>query len=216
MNPVTGKMVEQETGKSTEDSSSRWQRYWKVTEGRPPRPTLLFALDRFAAEGRQGIEVVDLGCGTGRDSLEILRRGHRLLAVDREPEALARLRERVPPELAANLRTAVADLEDWRVPPADLVNASFVLHALSREAFMRLWRNIVAALRPGGRFAGHLLGPKDSWAVNGRSWGLERAELDRLLSGLVVEKLEEEEDDSVTPRGEAKHWHIWHIVARRP
>ena len=50
----------------------------------------------------------------------------------------------------------------------------------------------------------------------GRSWGVDRAQLDRLLAGFVVERLEEEEDDSVTPRGEAKHWHIWHIVARRP
>ena len=209
-------MVEQKADKSTEDGASRWRRYWEVTAGRPPRPTLLFALDRFDAEGRPRIEALDLGCGIGRDSLEILRRGHRLLAVDREPEALARLRARVPPEDRARLRTEVADLERWEVPAADLVNASFVLHALAREGFDRLWRGIAARLRPGGRIAGHLLGPEDSWVKRGRSWGVDRAQLDRLLAGFLVEKLEEEEDDSVTPRGEAKHWHIWHIVARRP
>ena len=209
-------MVEQKADKATEDGASRWHRYWEVTAGRPPRPTLLFALDRFDAEGRSGIEALDLGCGIGRDSLEILRRGHRLLAVDREPEALERLRARVPPEDRARLRTEVADLEQWEVPAADLVNASFVLHALSREGFDRLWRRIAARLRPGGRVAGHLLGPEDSWVKRGRSWGVDRAQLDRLLAGFVVERLEEEEDDSVTPRGEAKHWHVWHIVARRP
>ncbi len=208
-------MVEQNTDKSTDDGKHRWRRYWDVTEGRPPRPTLLFALDRFAAEGRTGLEVLDLGCGIGRDSLEILRRGHRLLAVDREAEALQRLRARVPPELRAQLRTEVADLERWEMPPADLVNASFVLHSLSRPGFDRLWRRLASRLRPGGRFAGHLLGPKDSWVGRGRSWGLARAELDSLLAGFEVEMLEEEEDDSVTPRGEAKHWHLWHIVARR-
>jgi hypothetical protein len=31
-----------------------------------------------------------------------------------------------------------------------------------------------------------------------------------------VEFLREEEDDTVTPRGKAKHWHIFHIVARKP
>jgi len=27
---------------------------------------------------------------------------------------------------------------------------------------------------------------------------------------------EEEEDDGVTPRGNTKHWHIFHIVTRKP
>ena len=42
-----------------------------------------------------------------------------------------------------------------------------------------------------------------------------RAEVDTLLADWEVELLGEEEDDSVTPRGTEKHWHIWHIVARR-
>jgi hypothetical protein len=33
---------------------------------------------------------------------------------------------------------------------------------------------------------------------------------------LRLEHLGEEETDSVTPRGEAKHWHVWHINAARP
>jgi hypothetical protein len=31
-----------------------------------------------------------------------------------------------------------------------------------------------------------------------------------------VEFFREEEDDNVTPRGHQKHWHIFHIVAKRP
>ena len=36
-----------------------------------------------------------------------------------------------------------------------------------------------------------------------------------MLDGLELEMFEEEEDDGVTPRGNAKHWHIFHIVARK-
>src|SRR5579884_376041 len=39
---------------------SGWAKYYAATEGRPPRPTLLFALDRFAAEGVRGT-AADLG-----------------------------------------------------------------------------------------------------------------------------------------------------------
>ena len=34
---------------------------------------------------------IDLGCGDGRDVVEILRRGWRVVAVDAEPEALRQL-----------------------------------------------------------------------------------------------------------------------------
>ncbi len=43
-----------------------------------------------AADG----EVLDLGCGTGRVALHLARRGRRVIAVDREADFLAALRER--------------------------------------------------------------------------------------------------------------------------
>ncbi|MGH7014554.1 MAG: hypothetical protein ACREEL_10470 [Stellaceae bacterium] len=35
-----------------------------------------------------------------------------------------------------------------------------------------------------------------------------------LLAGWTIEMFQEEETDAVTPRGEAKCWHIFHVVAR--
>ncbi|MGQ9869558.1 hypothetical protein [Leptodesmis sp.] len=37
---------------------------------------------------------VDLGCGDGRDTVELLRRDWQVLAIDGEPQAIARLLER--------------------------------------------------------------------------------------------------------------------------
>jgi tellurite methyltransferase len=42
---------------------------------------------------------------------------------------------------------------------------------------------------------------------------VDRDEALALLDGFELELFEEEEADSVTPRGNAKHWHIFHIVA---
>src|SRR6266480_3626651 len=64
--------------------STTWTRYYDAA-GEQPRETLLFALDRFDAEAGAevgGLFAVDLGCGTGRDSIELLRRGWRVLAID--------------------------------------------------------------------------------------------------------------------------------------
>ncbi|MCW5774602.1 MAG: class I SAM-dependent methyltransferase, partial [Rhodospirillaceae bacterium] len=124
------------------------------------------------------------------------------------------------PEAAAaggRLETRVATFETLDLPAADLVVGSFALFLCPPHAFSGLWQRIRGALKPGGRFAGQLLGPKDTWTSRVPPVTiLARPDLDRLLDGLAVEMLEEEETDAVTPRGQRKHWHIYHIVARRP
>ena len=78
----------------TKDKSARWAAYYEKLRERPPRRTLLAALDRFG-DGAAGALAVDLGCGDGRDVIEMLRRGWRVVAVDAEPEALRQLQARV-------------------------------------------------------------------------------------------------------------------------
>ena len=71
------------------------------------------------------------------------------------------------------------------------------------------------ALPAGGRFSGHWYGPRDSWAGRSGMTFVSRDEALALLDGFELEMFEEEEADGTTPRGNAKHWHIFHIVARK-
>lgn len=198
--------------------SRDWAAYYRKTGQRPPRATLLFALDRFDAEpAMSGPRLaVDLGSGSGRDVVEMLRRGWRVLAIDAETSAIEQMREREELADNASLETKVTRFEDADWPPADLVNSSFALPLCPPDRFPDLWARIVDSLKPGGRFSGQLYGPRDSWADRDGMTIVDRPVLDALLKGLEVEMLDEEEDDSTTPRGEAKHWHVFHIVARKP
>ncbi|MBM3486786.1 MAG: class I SAM-dependent methyltransferase [Alphaproteobacteria bacterium] len=195
-----------------------WQSYYAKTGARPPRATLLFALDRFDAEpapaGRPRF-AVDLGSGNGRDTVEILRRDWRVLAIDAEAAALEGLRARPDLPPGAGLETQCAPFAAATWPACDLVNASFALPLTPPATFPAVWARIVAALEPGGRFAGQLYGPRDSWFGDPTITFHDRAEVDALVRPFVVEHWREEEDDSTTPRGRPKHWHIFHIVARR-
>lgn len=208
-----------------ETSSEDWETYYKKTGARPPRRTLLFALNRFDAErsvkdpNETRRFAIDLGCGSGRDTVEILRRGWRVLAIDAEPKAIAGLESRsdIPPgvDLAAQLLGRVARFEQTELPSADLVNSSFALPLVPAADFPALWARIVAALRPGGRVACQLYGERDQWAGDPGITVMTREEAQALLAPLEIEMFEEEDDDSVTPRGMQKHWHIFHIVARK-
>jgi len=191
--------------------TSEWTPYYEYA-GDDPRETLLGALDRFAEPGL----AVDLGCGSGRDTFELLRRGWRVLAIDAEREAIERLLAHTALDLS-RLETQLARFEDAAWPDADLVSASFALPFCRPEHFRALWERVVASLRPGARFCGQLFGDRDEWASTHAEMTFHtRGEVERLLSDLDVEELDEAEEDGPTALEPVKHWHVFHVVARRP
>jgi SAM-dependent methyltransferase len=197
----------------TEDKSADWATYYDKLRDRPPRRTLLAALDAFGPPPAEAL-AVDLGCGDGRDVIEMLRRGWRVVGVDAEPEALKRLQSRELPS-GSEITPIVARFEDVPLPLGlSLVNSSFALPLCEPDAFHRLWERIREALPAGGRFSGQWYGARDSWFGRPGMTFVSRDEALALLDGLALEMFEEEEADGVTPRGNAKHWHIFHIVAR--
>jgi trans-aconitate methyltransferase len=188
--------------------SKEWTRYYDAA-GVDARPTLMDAVGRFELPGF----AVDLGCGTGRDTFELLRRGWRVLAIDAEAEAIERLRRSVPEHEL--LETDVARFDEARWPHADLVNSSFALPFCSPESFGDVWRRIVDSLPSGGRFSGQLFGERDEWVTQADMTFLTRAEAEALLHDFELERFDEHEEDGKTAVGEAKHWHLFHVVARK-
>jgi SAM-dependent methyltransferase len=191
-----------------------WTRFYTATEGRPPRDTLLAALDLLETEGPPGL-AVDLGCGAGRDTVEMLRRGWRVLAIDTEPEALERLTARAPGAAGLEMRRDSFAAPGFALPPCDLVNASFSIPFVAPEAFARLWREIGRALRPGGCFAGQLLGVRDSWAEREGVTAFDAAGIAALTRDWQIVRSDEREEDATTVRGTPKHWHLFHLVLRK-
>ncbi len=201
-----------------------WVAYFDRMEGKPPRATLLRALEKFGpvapSDTANAPLAVDLGCGTGQDLIPLLERGWRVWACDAHPEGLARLRAR--PVCAAaiaegRLTVERADFESVRIPPAALVNASFSLPFCPPAQFPALWARIDAAIPSGrgGRFAGQLFGDRDDWATLEDRTHLTRAETLALFDQYILEHFEEEDRPSSHAGEHHKHWHVFHIVARK-
>ncbi|MCC5823497.1 MAG: class I SAM-dependent methyltransferase [Phycisphaerales bacterium] len=199
-----------------------WVAYFDRMEGKPPRPTLIRAMDRFGplelSDAAQPPLAIDLGCGSGQDLVPLLERGWRVWASDAHPEGLARLRAR--PACAAaiadgRLTVVQADFETVEIPPARLVNASFALPFCPPVHFPALWARIDAAVPPGGRFSGQFFGDRDDWAILEDRTHLTRAETLALFDQYILEHFEEEDRPSTHAGEHHKHWHVFHIVARK-
>lgn len=195
-----------------------WKTYYEKTGNRPPRETLIHALDQFDTELSPDDRryAIDLGCGNGRDTVELLRRGWHVLAVDAEQSAIDGLKERADLPSSGTLDTRLGRFEAMEFPVVDLVNSSFALPLVAPPDFPELWDRLLVSLLGGGRISCQLYGDRDSWVGRPGITFFTKSGVDALLEPLDIEYFREEEDDSVTPRGHSKHWHIFHIVARKP
>ncbi|MBX3324249.1 MAG: class I SAM-dependent methyltransferase [Phycisphaeraceae bacterium] len=196
-----------------------WPGYFAASAGRPPRETLLAALDLFEREGPIDAAdppiAVDLGCGEGRDTAELLRRGWRVTAIDGHEDAFSHLQNRTDIAAWDRLDMRLSPFEECQIPRCRLLNSSFSLPFCHPDSFDRLWRVIVAAIEPGGRFAGQFFGPRDSWAKLPDRSHQSRDEVEALLKAFQIEQLTEEEREGTDCTGAGKHWHVFHVVAKR-
>jgi SAM-dependent methyltransferase len=187
-----------------------WTNFYSITKHHPHWELLERAASLFSQPGH----ALDLGCGAGRDTRFLLSRGWSVTAVDREAEAVALLAQ-LPGERLRVMQSSFEDF-DYGHEVYDLVSAQFALPFNPRTSFNDVVVRIKDSLKPGGIFTGQFFGIRDQWNVPDTSMTfLTRAQVDGLLSDMRVIELREEEHMGKTANGEAKYWHVFHIIAQK-
>ena len=97
---------------------------------------------RFAPLIRAGGAVLDLACGRGRHVRLLLEGGHPVVALDRDPEALAAL------PASSLLEIIAADLENGS--PWKLADRRFAGIVVTNYLYRPLFQTILGALEPAG------------------------------------------------------------------
>jgi ubiquinone/menaquinone biosynthesis C-methylase UbiE len=143
------------------------------------------AYDRRAEDGtvitaldlQPDLVVVDAGCGTGRQLLDLLERSARVVGVDHSEASLDIARERVRVDLRGRLQLLAGDVRSLPLEneTADRVLCSEVIqHVPGNEGRRQALKELHRILRPGGilvitayRWHGHIRRTKDGFFENG-------------------------------------------------
>lgn len=122
----------------------------------------IYLFDQFL-RGRivPGMRVVDMGCGTGRNLVHLLREGYDVYATDRDPEAVvavqALARQLAPALPADHIRVEPVEQSSFATATFDVVISNAVLHfARDHAHFDAMVKEMWRVLKPGGLFFARL------------------------------------------------------------
>ena len=188
-----------------------WPAYFNATKDHKPRPLLVEAMTFIGKRDA----ALDLGAGALNETEYLFEQGfNRVVAVDAEPKFLDFCKELGSDKLTCIVSTF--DEFNFPVDEYDLVNAQFALPFNSPSTFAEVFARIKSSLKKGGIFTGQFFGVNDSWAKGNSDMTFHtKAEVEKFLADMEIVKLEEVEKDDKTAAGDMKHWHVFHVIARK-
>lgn len=187
-----------------------FEEYIQKTKERPASTLLKEALEFI--EKSEGATALDLGAGGLKDARELLEKGFKVTAIDKE-STTRELGDKLENQ---NLTVLIEDLEGLTIPQNtfDLILSNNVLSFLPRAGLDLLLTKIISGLKTGGILAVSFFGPKNELRAQ-TTMSKEEAEI--VLSGLEILKLYSIENDAplVNQPGIIRHMHVVRVIARK-
>ncbi len=154
---------------------------------------------------------LDLGCGKGRDALNLSKAGFKIDAVDSDHEVIDAL---IKMKGSLSINAILSRIEDFDIRKNYYVLAScqFVLHFIAKEAAKKIIKNMTDGCIEDGIITFTLLGENDEWKNKWSTW--TKSEADNFLQTLPVkiQKTVIEEGMGQTKAGYMKYWHVFNYV----
>ena len=186
--------------------STGWAAYYDKLRDRPPRRTLLAALDAFGE--RQPMRLRSISAAvTAATSSRFCDAAGSVVAVDAEPRGAAPARGARRCPGTTSRRSSRASRRCRCRSASQLVNSSFAMPLCEPRAISRpVGADSRGPAAPAADSAANGMARATAGSADPGITFLARDEALALLDGLDVEMFEEEEADGITPRGKPKHW----------
>ena len=188
------------------------ERYYDSTESDKPRSSVKYFIENIKCNPSTAIE---LGCGAGNDTVYLIKNGWNVLAVDKE-NVEERIAKRLTSEELQRFKFKQQSFENIRLEKTKLIVANYSLLFCNKDKFEDLWDDIKLSIQKDGYFIGNFFGINDSWHMSKAEMKfLSKEQVIDLFSDFEILLFREVEEDGKTGLGRMKHWHVFHVIARR-
>ena len=103
--------------------------------------------------GTKGGVALDIGAGTGRDTLHLLKNKFKVVALDPAPRAVADLKKRFAKKFGPQFEAVESTLENYEPSKnLDMANMIWTTRFLNPNQFSQSFNKVTGSLKVGGRF----------------------------------------------------------------
>jgi hypothetical protein len=183
-----------------------WTNYQNKTYGDDVCKLLIDFLDKYKVNN-----AIDLGCGSGNETVYMIKNGIKVLAIDRQLN-----QDFILNRLSENEKKLISfkesSFEDVELPRTNLLTAFFSIPFCNPNNFDELWNKIYNSIEDNGYFVGQLFGDRDAWNVVDSINTFPINKVKAYLKKYKIIKLEEVE---YVRESDNKKWHFYDIIAQK-
>ena len=183
-----------------------WTNYQNKTYGDDACKLIIDFLDKYKVDS-----AIDLGCGSGNETVYMVKSGIEVLAIDRQLN-----KDFILNRLSDNEKKMISfkenSFEDVELPRTNLLTAFFSIPFCDPNNFDELWTKIYNSIEDNGYFVGQLFGDRDAWNVVDSINTFPIDKVKEYLKGYKIIKLEEVE---YVRESDNKKWHFYDIIAQK-
>ena len=183
-----------------------WTNYQTKTYGDNVCKSLIDFLDNHKIDN-----AIDLGCGSGNETVYMVKNGIKVLAIDRQLNQDFIL-NRLSDDEKKLISFKESSFEDLELPRTNLLTAFFSIPFCNPNNFEELWTKIYNSIEDNGYFVGQLFGDRDAWNVVDSINTFPIDKVKEYLKGYKIIKLEEVE---YVRESDNKKWHFYDIIAQK-
>lgn len=217
--------MELEDDRSNENKKRRedWGEYREKTKQKPPTRPLVKLLEHLTPG-----KAIDLGPGSGTDTIFLLENGWEVLGIDIDPKTENDIRSIIKSSdnntqnMDERFIFQNQDFENLELEKDayDLVIGFNSLFFCKQENFKEFFKQITDSIKSGGYLLVNLLGKNDDWSKTegSKKTFLSREEIEELLEEFEIGEhdiRESEVDKETAVTNTLKHWHTFLVRARK-
>ena len=183
-----------------------WTNYQNKTYGDDACKLIIDFLDKYKVDS-----AIDLGCGSGNETVYMVKNGIKVLAIDRQLNKDFIL-NRLSDSEKQLISFKESSFEDVELPRTNLLTAFFSIPFCNPNNFDELWNKIYNSIEDDGYFVGQLFGDRDAWNVVDSINTFPIDKVKEYLKKFKIIKLEEVE---YVRESDNKKWHFYDIIAQK-